>query len=93
MAKLPKGFLNLLNSFKTLMLQRNETMEQHDEARRILGQITNGLGVMGTALNKGSTKVVIRARIHEFLHSEKDKNKDSVAMVTPNIGIFGNPTP
>lgn len=75
------------------MVQCNEIMAQHDKARRILGQIADGLGVMGIALSKGSTKVVIKARMHEFLHKEKDKDKDSAAMATPSIGIFGNPMP
>ncbi len=93
MAKPPEGFLYFLNFLKTLMVQHGETMVQHDEATRILDQITNGLNVVGTAMSKGSPKVVIKARIYELFHRVKDEDKDSVAMVTPSKGVFGNPTP
>jgi hypothetical protein len=93
MAKLPKSFLYFLNFFKTFMVQCDEAMVQHDEATRILGQITNGSGVVGSALSKVSTKVVIKARIYELLHREKDEDKDSAVVATPSKGVFGNPTP
>jgi len=41
MAKLSKGFLDLPNSFKTFMVQHNETLN-------ILGQIIVSLGMVGT---------------------------------------------
>lgn len=41
MAKLPKGFLDLPNSFKTFMVQ-------HNEALNISSQIIVNLGMVGT---------------------------------------------
>jgi hypothetical protein len=67
-------------------------MVQHDEDTRILGQITNGLAVVGFALSKGSTKVVIKARIYE-LRRGKNEDKDSAVVATLSKGVFGNPTP
>ncbi len=92
MAKLPKSFLYFLNFFKTFMVWCGEAMVQHDEDTRILGQITNGLAVVGFALSKGSTKVVIKARIYE-LRRGKNEDKDSAVVATLSKGVFGNPTP
>lgn len=52
-----------------------------------MGQITNGLGVVGVVPNGSFAKVVV------FFHREGDEKKEFVTMVTPNGIVFGNLMP
>jgi hypothetical protein len=69
------------------MVQHGKTMMQHNEIVKIMGQITNGLGVVGVVPNGSFAKVVV------FFHREGDEKKEFVTMVTPNGIVFGNLMP
>jgi hypothetical protein len=65
-------------------------MSQNNEIAKFMGQIAEGLGVIG-APSGGFAKVAIKARLWNSF-TGKETKKISVVAVAPNGNVHGNST-
>ncbi len=57
------------------MVQEGETTIENHKMAKLMGQIAEGLGVIDGALNGGSTKVTIKARLLDSFTRKENKTK------------------
>jgi hypothetical protein len=70
-----KEFLAFLDVFWSFVVQERETTTENHKMAKLTGRIAEGLGVIDGALNGGSTKVTIKARLLDSFARKETKTK------------------
>jgi hypothetical protein len=70
-----KEFLAFLDVFWSFVVQEGEPTAENHEMAKLMGRITEGLGVIDGVLNGGSTKVTIKARLLDSFARKETKTK------------------